>query len=229
MNYIWELSIKAKNINIDEDNIFYKFGRPFSAYMELSFENMNQNDILHEVEINPYYRYYRIFKNLFNPNINENTELIEITHDLAIHHLKDIDVLMGMSKREYYIKFIIDDMKNGLFGQCIKDKIGFFSKEEQKILGNNILNLFLTGEGIYLLKNTMRKIFTNTYIFSNASEKDEIVFFLRTERTKEREEKLELIKYLFLPFKCIVEVYWEHIFGIIGIDELMKIDKIMNY
>lgn len=229
MNYIWELSIKAKNDGINENNIFYKVGKPFSGYMELSFENMNQEDVLYEVEINPYYRYYEIFKNLFEPNTKENTELIEITHDLTIHHLKDIDVLMGMSKREYYIKFIINDIKKGLFGDFIKDRIEFFSKEEQKVLGNNILSLFLTDEGIYLLKDTMRKIFTSTYIFSNASEKDEIVFFLRTKRTKEKEEKLELIKYIFLPFKCIVEVYWEHIFGVIGIDELMKINKIMNY
>lgn len=229
MNYIWELAIKTKESEINEDDIFFKFGKPFSGYMELSFENMNQNDVLYEVEINPYYRYYKIFKKLFDPNIEENNEFIEVTHDLAIHHLKDIDVLMGMNKKEYYIKFIIDDIKNGLFGDYIKSKIDFFSKEEQQILGNNILNLLSMGEGIYFLKDTMRKIFTNTYIFSNASEKDEIVFFLRTKKTKEKEEKLELIKYLFLPFKCIVEVYWENIFGVIGVDKLMKIDKIMNY
>lgn len=229
MNYIWELAIRAKNEGYNENNIYFKKGNEFSPYMELSMENLNEKHILSEVEVNPYYRYYNIFHELFSPNFIENKEIIEVIHDLSIHHLKDIDLFMGMSKKEYYINFIIEDMNNGIFGEYIKEKLSFFSIYELRIVANNLLNLFVTGEGVYLLKDTIKKIFTNTYIFSNAAERDEVIFFLRTKETKEKAEKISVIKYLFLPFKYTVLIYWEYIFGIIGIDELMKNDEILNY
>ena len=229
MNYIWELAVGAKNKGMSDEDIFFKIGRPFSGYMELSFTDLNEKNIYDEIEINPYYRYYEIFKNLFHPNFLENEEVIEVMHDLLIHHLKDIDVLMGMNKREYYIKFILADINKGIYGNYIKEKIKSFDNNEKYIICGNILNLDITGEAIFLLRDTIRRIFTKTYIFSNADEKDEIVFYLRTKRTKEKEEKIEVIKYLFLPFKCSVEIYWENMFGVLEVNELMRIDRIMNY
>ncbi len=229
MNYIWELAIKAGEQGIDPDNIYFKYGHPFSGYMELSFVDMNETNVLFEVEINPFYRYYSIFKELFEPNVNENNEMIEVLHDLIIHHLKNIDVLMGMNKREYYINFIIKDMYSGFFGEYIKAKIDMFTRQEQKIIANNILSLHTTGECIHLLKDTVSRIFTKAYIFSNATEKDEIILFLRIKETKQKAEQIEIIKYLFLPFKCKVEVYWEHIFGVIDVDDLMVMNEIMIY
>ena len=229
MNYIWEVMIRAKEKGIDEADVFFKYGKPFSGYMELSFEDMNETDILHEIEINPFYRYYSIFKELFEPNVNENEELVEAIHDLIIHHLKDIDVLMGMNKRDYYINFVIEDMKNGYFGDYIQEKIDIFTNGEKKIIANSILNLYKTNECMHLLKDTVSRIFRNAYIFSNISERDEIILFLRTKETKEKQEQIEVLKYLFLPFKCNVEVYWEQIFGILGVNEFMRNDEIMNY
>jgi len=229
MNYIWEHAIKALQQGMDQDNIFYRFGHPFSPYMELSFVDINETKPHQEVEINPYYRYYNIFKELFEPNFEEKDETIEVIHDTTIHHLKDIDVFMGMCRREYHTRFVIKDMHNGFFGSYIQKNIGSLTHEEQKIVGNNLLTLFETGECIYLLKETIKRIFTNAYVFSNAEEKDEIVLFLRTNETDEKLAKVEVIKYLFLPFKCNVLIYWEHIFGVFDVPELMKIGETMNY
>ena len=145
--------------------------------MELSFESMNETDVLYEVEINPFYRYYKIFKELFEPNAVENEEIIEVLHDLTVHHLTDIDVLMGMNKREYYINFVIQDMYNGYFGEYIKEKTGVFLRAEQKIIANNILTLHTNGECIHLLKDTVSKIFPGTYIFSKRFRKRRDSFF----------------------------------------------------
>ena len=229
MNYIWELAIRAIEQDLNPDEIFYKYGMPFSPYMELSFVDMNETNALKEVEINPYYRYYSIFKELFEPNLEENEELIENLHNNLIHHLKSIDVFMGMCKREYYINFIIKDMQNGHFGDYVSENIGIFSHAEKKILANNILYLYETEENIYLLKETIKKIFTNAYILSNAEEKDEVVFFLRTNKTQSKILKIEIIKHIFLPFKFNILIYWELIFGVMGIPELMKMGETMNY
>ena len=229
MNYIWELAINAITNDIDPDSIFFYYGNPFSGYMELSFPEMNETGVPLEVEINPFYRYYRIFRELFEPNANENPEMIEVIHDITIHHLKDIDVLMGMNKREYHIEFVIEDMEKGLFGDFAKDRIGIFSRLEQKTIANNLLRLYETSECVYLLKDTINQIFKKSYVFSNAKEKDEIILFLRTKQTKEKREMVRLITHLFLPFKYGVEIYWENIFGIIGVDEFMIMDKMLIY
>lgn len=230
MNYIWELAIKAIEQNIDPDEIFYKYGIPFSPYMELSFPDMNQTKpIIEEVEINPYYRYYSIFKELFDPDLDENEEFIGVIHNNLVHHLKDIDVFMGMCKREYHINFIIKDIKDGCFGDYISENINVFSLLEKKILANNILYLYETGENIFLLKETIKKIFINAYILSNREEKDEVVFFLRTNKTTSKQLKIEIIRHIFLPFKFNILIYWDRIFGVMGVSELMKIGETMNY
>jgi len=240
MNYIWDHAIKALQRGIDQDDIVYKCGEPFSPYMELSFIDINETNPQLEVEINPYYRYYSVFKELLEPNfVNAENDkagiadsvgnTIDTLLDINVHHLKDIDVLMGMCRREYYIRFVIKDMHNGHFGAYIQKNIGALTREEQKIVANNLLSLFETGECIHLLKDTIRRIFTNAYVFSNAEEKDEIVFYLRTEETDEKWAKIEVIKHLFLPFKCNILIYWEQIFGLIGTPEMMKMGETMNY
>lgn len=229
MNYIWELYIKARQTGVATDDICFKYGKPFSPYMELSFENINENNVLTEVEINPFYRLFDIFKKLFDPNFIEDETVIEILHDVVVHHISDIDIFMGLNKKDYYIQFIIEDMKKGLFGKYIKDNVKTFNKEELRIISNNILNLYMTGENVYLLKETIKQIFKNVYIFTNSTEKDEVIFFMRTKKTSENLEKLEIIKYIFLPFKYDVDVYWEEFFGVIGVDSLMKIDTFLIY
>lgn len=229
MNYIWELAIEAKKRNIDVDSIHFYEGKPFSGYMELSFPHLNETDIFTEVEINPYYRYYAIFKNLLDPCLEENDEIIQVILDLSIHHLLDIDLHMGMSRKEYYIEFLLNDMKKGYLGNYVQEKLNLFTISEQKIITNNFIKLYDTGEVIFLLKDTVSRIFIDAYIFCNAEEKDEITFYLRTPRTKEKEEKLIFLQYLFLPFQYEVIICWENIFGLIGIDDFMKLGEIMNY
>ena len=229
MNYIWELAIKAAGRGLDPDTIFYRIGNPFSGYMELSFADINETDIPVEVDINPYFRYYKIFKELFEPNLSENPEILDVVHDLAIHHLKDIDVLMGMNKREYHINFIVRDMVSGIHGRFVQEKITVFTMGERKIIANNLLTLYTTGECVFLLKDTVARIFRNAYIFSNNEERDQIILFLRTTETKAKTEKIQVITYLFLPFKCEIDVYWEHIFGIVGVDEMMKTGEMLIY
>ena len=229
MDYIWQLAIKALEQGIEPIDIYYKFGRPFSGYMELSFTEINETEVLPEIEINPYYRYYSIFKELFEPNVTENPEIVEVVHDLAIHHLSDIDVLMGMNKREYHIRFVVHDLIAGIFGSYVQKKIQICTRPEQQIIANNLLTLYATGECIHLLKNTVSRIFPYSYIFSNIEEKDEITLFLQTKETKRKAEIIEVIKYLFMPFKCKVEVYWERMFGIIDVPVLMRIGEFLNY
>ncbi len=82
---------------------------------------------------------------------------------------------------------------------------------------------------IFILKKVTKEVFTKAYIFSNTDNKDEVVFYLRVKETEINRKKIEFIKYLFLPYKYNVEIFWEYIFGVIGEDEFMKSDEIVIY
>ena len=64
-------------------------------------------------------------------------------------------------------------------------------------------------------------------IEASIKEKDEITFYFFSSRTKEKEEKLIFLQYLFLPFQYEVIICWENIFGLIGIDDFMRMEEIM--
>jgi len=228
MNYIWELSIRALNKGIDPDLITYICQDNFSPYMELSFPDINESDTPLLVEINPYYRYHSIFKLLLDPDL-EFRDIIDMLLDLTIHHLCDIDVHMGMNRREYHINFIINDLKRGYYGHYIQDNLSIFEQNELVIVANCLIALHMMGEGVFLLKESVRQIFKGSYIFSNAEERDEIVFYLKTNKTDAKEQKIELLQYLFAPFKCTCEIYWERIFGILDVPEMMVSGEMMLY
>lgn len=229
MNYVWDVIILARQLGVEIKKINFVEAKSYSPYMELSYKDINSTIIEGDIEVNPYYRFYEIFKDLFNINNSEEVELRETLFDILMHFLSRIDTYEGMNKREYYKKILLKDIENGLLGSILKEKIQLFSVNEQDILAHNIIRLHTTGEMLYLFKDTIKKIFKNPTIYANYEVKDELLIYIRDNKTDLNEAKLEFIKEIFLPIKFRVEIYWEHHFGIIGVDETMKINSIALY
>ncbi|HEY8464240.1 MAG TPA: iron-dependent peroxidase [Bacillota bacterium] len=229
MNYVWDLVIKAHQAGIALENITFKLAKIYSPYLELSHENLNFNEVDPVVEINPYYRFYEIFKDLFNINNDEDLEFRNTLLDITIHFLTRIDLIQGMNKTEYYQRFIHRELAAGLLGPMVQARLKFFNEAEQAVLVENYYRLLITGEMIYLLRETIRKIFKNSFIYVNYETTNELLFFIACEKTDQNEIKLELIKDLFLPLKLSTLTYWKDHFGVIGMDETMRIDSIALY
>lgn len=229
MNYIWDLLIKAEQSGLAKKDIHFVPAKVYSPYMELSNEAINTRVIEQKVEINPYYRFYDIFRDLFDVNNNEDIELRDTLFDIIIHFLADIDLIQGMNKREYYIKFVLMDIEMGIFGNSVREKIRLFNREEREVIARNILRLYETGEAVYLLRDTMRKIFKSSTIYANCEEKDELLIYIGQEENETTRAKLELIKEIFLPVRFHTEIYWKNHFGIIGVEETMRMDSIALY
>ncbi|MCX7746234.1 MAG: iron-dependent peroxidase [Clostridia bacterium] len=229
MNYVWDLIIKAGQTGIPKKNIKFTVAESYSPYMELSHESINFSKIDQEVEINPYYRFYEIFKDMFNINHVDDVEFRNTLFDIAVHFLTEIDIRQGMSKKEYYIKFILKELGDGVLGPKVKESLEILNEEDKNILAENILRLFITGEMLYLLKDTVRRIFKKSKIYANYETMDELLFFIDYKRTEVNEAKFQLIKDIFLPIRFRTEVYWEDHFGIIGVEETMMVDSIALY
>ncbi|SJZ97722.1 hypothetical protein [Selenihalanaerobacter shriftii] len=229
MDYIWDVIIKAKNDEIDLTDITFKQASIYSAYMELSNEDINFKEVKNEVEINPYYRFLEIFKGLFNPNYKKNEELREVLLDIIIHFLGEIDLKQGLTKVEFYKKFIHTEIKNGCFGDKVKEGIDYFTLRETNILLDNIYKFYNTGNHIYFLRNTIKRVFKGSITYVNQESINEILVYINKEKNQENMKKLEVIQELFLPINFQIITYWEYHFGIIGIVETMGIEKISIY
>lgn len=229
MDYIWDVLIKAKNEGIDLEEVKFLFTKRFSPYMELSAKCLNFKDLDKSIEINPYYRFFAVFKNLFNVNYNKNEELKGVLFDILVHFLGDLDLNRGMDRVEYYKLFFYRELKDGSFGEEVKEDIVYFSINEKNILVRNLYKLYLTGDHIFYLKDTIKGIFKGSIVYLNKLDKNEVLVYIRQIDSIDNVKKLEVIKSLFLPINFKIKTYWKYHFGIIGVNETMKIDAIAVY
>lgn len=229
MNYIWDYVINAERDGIPQRKLRFLMAQVYSAYMELSPTMLNFREIEPEIEINPYYRFYEIFRDFFHLDNQEDVELRKALFNMAIHFLADIDRRLGMTKTEYYLRFILTDIKEGRLGAKMSRAIPQFNLDEQEIIAGNIYRLYRTGTMIDLLKDTIIKIFPRTIIYVNYEVKDEILLFLEYEPSEVNQIKVGAILEVFLPLRFRTEIYWDYHFGIIGNEEAMKVDSIAIY
>ncbi|MCY6355723.1 hypothetical protein [Clostridium sp. ZS2-4] len=229
MNYIWDVLLKADKQNIPAEKISFVPAKRYSPYMEISFKDLNTQSLLdnHIIEVNPYYRFYDIFKELLNVNIEESMKLREVLFDIIIHYLAEIDLKQGLCKQEFYKKFIMKDICKGVFGKELSENIYEFKKEELDCLLNGLVTLYLTGVSLHLFNKVMRNIFKDNLTYTNKENSKEILIYLGQAKTQNLKRKMDMIIDLFLPIDMKVYVYWEHHFGVIGVNETMKIDKMV--
>ncbi|WP_138184359.1 iron-dependent peroxidase [Paenibacillus alvei] len=231
VNYIWDLVIKAEQSGLSASDFCFVPAKVYSPYMELSLEELNvwANAVPDTIEVNPYYRFYDLFKDMFDINNEEDVELRHTLFDIVLHFVTEIDRFQGMNRREYYIKFVLRDMEEGKFGLRVSKGIGLFNQEQREMIAGNVLRLYETGEAIYLLKDTMRGIFRSSTIYANCEDRDELLFYVGQEESEPARMKLELIQELFLPARFHTEVYWQDHFGIIGMEDTMRIGNVSLY
>lgn len=229
MNYIWDLLIRAQQSGIDKRDIQFACASSFSPYMELSLTTLNSRIIEPNVEINPFYRFHEIFGELCDHSCADDEELHEVLFDIVVHFLAELDLMQGMNKREFYIRFIIADLEKGVFGSRVMKKFALFSSTEKEAIGHNLLRLYETGEAVYLLKDLVRKLLCNTILYAKSGRENELLFYLGQERDAAVQSKIELLQELFLPFWYTVELIWDDHVGIIGVEETMRLGETALY
>ncbi|MFW6281363.1 MAG: iron-dependent peroxidase [bacterium] len=229
MDYLWDVLINAKNNGMNMKDIDFEFASSFSPYMELSNVFLNSRQITRKVDINPFYRFFKIFKFLMEVNYQEEKELREVLFNILIHFIGQLDLKRGINRIEYYKLFIYREIKEGYLGQIVKKNIDNCSIIEKDILLGNILKLYKTGNHIYYFKDTIKKIYKGSIVYINKRDNNEILVYIKQMKTARNYRLMELIKLIFLPINFKVKTYWKFHFGIVGIKETMKINSISIY
>ncbi|EHI97919.1 hypothetical protein CDLVIII_1217 [Clostridium sp. DL-VIII] len=229
MNYIWEMLLKADKQNMKREDIKFVHAKMSSPYMEISLNDLNLTSLPEDnvIEVNEYYRFYEIFKDLFNINIEENQELREVLLDVLLHYLGELDLKMGLCKTEFYKKFLFKDILNSVFGEKLAKDILCFEKEELDVLLNGFITIYRAGISLQLFKEVLRKIFVNSVIYISKERPKNVYIYLDEYQEKKLETKINVIVETFLPINMKPLIFWDKHFGIIGLENTMKINEIV--
>lgn len=231
MNYIWEFILKAKEQQIPEEKLVFKYARSYSPYMEMAQENWNMKEIDADavVEINPFYRFYSIFKDILNINVYESEELVDCLFNILIHSLGKNDLHQGLSKQEFFKRFMWRDLTNHVFGEYILNEAEGWRLEDREVLLEEMICLYNTGVSIVLLKRVICRIFKRSIIYNNQDDPKEILIYFGEKRTAQAEKKIDVILQIFCKIDYRVRMFWEYHFGIIGMEDTMHIEQMIVY
>jgi hypothetical protein len=229
MKYIWDILLKADQQKINRKRIKFVPAKICSPYMEIAFDELNAASLPEDniVEVNECYRFYEIFKDLFNINVEESKELREVLLDILLHYLGELDFKRGLCKIEVYKKFLMKDIVNKVFGEELANKIHYFEKEECDTLLNGLITLYNTGVSLQLFNKILRKVFKNSIVYSSKEKPKDMYIYLGEVWNKKLQNKIDVIVDTFVPINMRPLIFWNQHFGILGLNNTMRMDEII--
>lgn len=229
MNYLWEVMLRLKEQGVPEKSIRFQMPREFSSYMELSNPCLNQNEVEEGavIEVNPYYRFYSIFKDFFQPDLKEFPKLKENLFHLILHQLMHNDALSGMTREEYHKKLLYKDFMGYVFGAQAKAAVTLFQREEREAVLSGLLKQYETGSSLDMFKDMMEALIPNNIVYHSSQNSYEILVYIGHKKEKAMMEKMNFLVKMFVELPYHVDIYYEYHFGIIGIEETMVMDEII--
>ena len=135
MQYIWEVVLAAEKNGIREADLQYEVPEVRSPYLEVSFYDLNTQTVEQTaVEVNPFYRFFDIFSGVLDINQKEYEKTKEIFVDAVFHYLALTDLRMGMSRKDYYFKFLVEELEAGSLGGRQRRLYSYFHPMKKNIL-----------------------------------------------------------------------------------------------
>ena len=166
MQYIWEVVLAAEKNGIREADLRYEVAEVRSPYLEVSFSDLNTQTVEQTVvEVNPFYRFFDIFSEILDINQKEYEKTREIFVDTVFHYLALTDLRMGMSKKDYYLKFLAEELGSGQFGSKAKAAMRLFSRYEKRYLVLALMDVVASRNYLEIFKWLFQEIYINSMIY----------------------------------------------------------------
>lgn len=226
MNYAWEAALQAEKAGMGKDTLWFVEAVSPSPYIEVSMIDLNlfapeEN----RIELNPLYRFENIFGKLFDKNIEEMAQARELFFDICMHYIIQLDLREGLTKGNYYCSMVAEDIRKGCYGKQAGIRFGLFSKEEQKKILCAYIHLLTSGNYLEEFRKVMTGLYSDVFIYENNETAHELLVYLGVRETAQERERAAFLLELFLPMQETVHMFYEHHFGIIGVDETMVADE----
>ena len=228
MQYIWEVVLAAEKNGIREADLQYEVPEVRSPYLEVSFYDLNTQTVEQTaVEVNPFYRFFDIFSGVLDINQKEYEKTKEIFVDAVFHYLALTDLRMGMSRKDYYFKFLVEELESGQFGRKSKAAIQLFSSYEKKYIVLALMDVVSSRNYREIFKWLFQEIYQDSIIYKSMDCANELYIYVGSAETQEERKRVQFLLDTFLPIGVRTEVFYLEHFGILEIEETMILDKVL--
>lgn len=228
MQYIWEVVLAAEKNGIREADLRYEVAEVRSPYLEVSFCDLNTQTVEQTVvEVNPFYRFFDIFSGVLDINQKEYEKTKEIFVDAVFHYLALTDLRMGMSRKDYYFKFLVEELESRQFGRKAKAAIQLFSSYEKKYIVLALMDVISSRNYREIFKWLFQEIYQDSIIYKSMDCANELYIYVGSAETQEERKRVQFLLDTFLPIGVRTEVFYQEHFGILEIEETMILDKVL--
>ena len=163
----------------------------------------------------------QIEKNFVLKNFKKNVE------NNALNYLRTLDFVSGTTVIDVICEKISEDIKNAVLGIKLKKYFLLLNREEQEYV--SLLTYNQRINNVNCMKNFklgIRYFFLDSLIYREKQQKNKIIVYINKEKNKGNIVKIKILELLFLELGLKLKVFWKNHFGVVNVDETVKIDEI---
>lgn len=238
MNFFWDIVLRAEEQGKKELDLFFVQADEYSPFYEQSFPCVNETEVVGNViELNLLYRFADIFQEILSPELAE--ELAETDNDYsdfrtylidaALHALLYTDLRTGLTKWDVYIKKLTRELLDGRFWKAAEPPFALSPRSGQNRLATILLTQMQTGSSLLIFRRALLVLFPQARLYQMKEQQEQLILYLEQKPATDNELRLQFVQDMFLPIRYKLRVFWEYHFGVIGVDETMRIDDIALY
>lgn len=230
MNFLWDIALRAKACNKNEEDLFFLQAKDYSPFYEQSFPCINEDKVnTNEIELNLLYRLADIYQEILAEKGEEFQEFKKYLIDATLHILLYTDLRHGLSKRDIYIRKITEELLNGMFWKDGAIEFKRIPVQKQIRLATLVLNQIQTGSSLLIYRRSVLILFPDAILYQVKADRKRLLLYIKDKPDENKKRMLQYVQDMFLPLGYSVRIFWEHHFGIIGVDSTMKMDEVAIY
>lgn len=215
-----------KAVRDDKDNIRFRQRTQASPYIEADRRDITKTeDGVRQIRINGLYR----FEDVIRPLLQEKDvgeELRAWLFDVLLHYLTCIAYREGFSVHAYRVRQYMEELEKGCYGAEICWLYQNLGMDDKYYINVGMYKQANTRESVLLFAEMLIKLVGFGTVYRNLLEKNEILYYAGKCQDKETEEKIRLVRLLFLPLGYSLRIFWETHFGVLGEEQTMELGAI---
>ncbi len=230
MNYAWEAALSADQAGIAREELRYVPSRDGSPYAELVQEMMNNQEVEPgAVPVNPLYRFSKEFSGICDRNQEGYEQTREMFFDICMQYLVQQDLRQGLSRQEYVLRLLLQDLLGGVYGNRVSETVAGFESKKLRGLAGLVRRLYRCGSLSGLYQEAVRQIYPEALVYAINEDKRQMLVYVGQKETREERERLEFLEGMFLSVDYEVYLFWEYHFGILDVEETMVMGEMVLF
>jgi len=218
MEYIWE------TVGQENEKFFFKQAEIFGPYSEVVSVKKDEND-RSIVEYNSLFRFDHIFADMLNLQETEG-EWTGYFFDACTHLLMSVEGMDGVNQKEFKIRRLMYEIKNGTCLKLIQDDYNRLSAKKQYEIASYYILQEKIGESVLLYGKAITGVLETGVVYKCKIAPKELLVYMGEKLSGEKEILWKILNYCFLPISYEVRLFEQTHFALMDEEQTMKYESL---